>query len=121
MSYLVLLAILLISAHAQEGGGFVGGGGYAIYQCPSVEESVARLSYQGRQSLRETCLEDTDVEDCVHEFFNLPFGCNVYLQEKSFGKPLPLKNYLKTMGNSREVRESAQRLHQRAIRGMSGK
>ena len=117
-------AALLTGAYAQEEDrGFVGGGGYAIYQCPSVEESVARLSYQGRQSLRDMCLEDTDVEDCVHKFLRLPSGCKIYLrtQDRFYGKSFQLEGYLRTMGNSREVKEAAQFLHQKAIRKTSGK
>ena len=79
-----LLATLLASAYAQEDRGFVGGGGYFVYQCSSFEESVSRLSLQGRQDLWDMCREDTDVEDCVHEFFNLPSGCKMEVSVQSF-------------------------------------
>ena len=123
---LILFAALLTGVHAQEEDrGFVRGGGYFVYQCPSFEESVARLSFQGRQNLRDMCLEDTDVEDCVHQFFGLPSGCQVYLRERRRRRfptqSLQLEDSLRRMGHSKELRESAQRVHQRAIRGTSGK
>ena len=80
---LILFAALLTGVHAQDRG-TVGGGGYFVYQCPSFEESVARLSPGDRQNLQDMCLEDADVEDCVHEFFKLPSGCRMEVLVQSF-------------------------------------
>ena len=88
--HVALLTILLTSTHAQEDRGFVGGGGYFVYQCPSFEESFSRLSLRERQNLRDMCLEDTDMEDCVHEFLGLPSGCKMEVVALSFNEKIPV-------------------------------
>ena len=122
----ILMTVLLTGVYAQEEDrGHVGGGGYFVYQCPSFEESVARLSFQGQQNLRDMCLEDADVMDCVHDFFRLPSGCQVYLRERRWrrfpNQSLQILDYLQKMGNSRELRELAQRIHRRSMRQRPGK
>ena len=83
-----LLAVLSTGVYAQEEDtGSVGGGGYFIYQCPSFDESVAKLSVEARETLRDMCTGDSDVKDCVHEFFNLPDGCKMKISPDFFRRP----------------------------------